>query len=214
MIPNRARLQGESTFFPFVYILNAAHNSRDSAKEKSEGSNLHRVSSALFCAFAVEAYLNHLGEEALPYWDIVEPKMSWQSKLDLLARHFQATTDFGARPFQTIKQLFKFRDKLAHGKTETWEFEHEFDPANDNAHDPKWLSEYWTDAAVDRAIEDTEAVIEFLHEKAGFDPMDLHRMGSSFAAVKLPGGLKAEDIRGITRPQQNDARPDAPPHSE
>ena len=204
LIPERATLQGESTFFPFVYLLEAARNARETASERPTGSNYHRVSSVLFCAFAMEAYLNHLGGSAIRYWGIVEPKLGWRQKLDLVAQHFEATIDAGRRPFGTIIQLFKFRDKLVHGKTETWDFEYKYDPAKrDASQDPDWLSQYWNDAAVDRVLEDTEKAIKFLHDNADLDPLDLNCMGTSFATIDKDA---LSQLKGITRASAKDVK--------
>jgi hypothetical protein len=106
-------MEGFAKFFTFAYLRGAAVNAFDTARANPRGSNYHRVSAALFSAFAVEAHLNHIGEARLSYWGIVEPKLSWRQKLDLIAEQLEINLDFGRRPVQTLTDLFRFRDRLA-----------------------------------------------------------------------------------------------------
>ena len=71
----------------------------------------------LFFAFAFEAYLNHVGAEELPFWDEID-RISHEKKLTVLSKHLRFTKDLSRRPLQTILELFKLRDALAHGRTE------------------------------------------------------------------------------------------------
>jgi hypothetical protein len=174
-------MSGTATFNTFSYLLNGAHSLAQTAKDHEAGSNYCRISAVAFAAFAIEAHLNHIGEAKLPFWSIVEPKLSWRAKLDLIVKQFGTTPDFGKRPFQTLGDLFKFRDRLAHGKTTTEEkcYEYRGNPKDDHGSlDPDWLKMFWSDEAVKRVLEDTREIIELLHTKAGFEPHSLHLIGS------------------------------------
>ncbi len=103
------------------------------------------------------------------------------AKLDLIVQQFGITPDFGNRPFQTLSDLFKFRDRLAHGKTTTEEKSYEYrgNPEDDNNPlDPDWLKKFYSDQAVERVLEDTDQIIDLLLTKAGFQPHSHHLIGS------------------------------------
>lgn len=71
-------------------------------------------------AFAIEAFLNHVGADVLPNWRAMERKTSPMKKVILLATEMQL--DLGAadaRPMSTLRSLFEFRNELAHGRTVT-----------------------------------------------------------------------------------------------
>jgi hypothetical protein len=91
------KMAGTANFYPFAYLRTAAYSAFEAARANPRGSNYQRVSAVLFSAFAVEAHFNHVGEARLPFWSIVEPKMSWRMKLDLLAQQLGFQPDFGSR---------------------------------------------------------------------------------------------------------------------
>jgi hypothetical protein len=71
-------------------------------------------------AFAFEAYLNHVGPQVLSCWRSLE-RLSPNSKLELLCETLKVSLPGtkGERPLQTINELFRFRNTLAHGRSET-----------------------------------------------------------------------------------------------
>ena len=75
------------------------------------------LASLTFFAFTFEAYLNHLGSTLFKSWDDLE-QLSPMKKLNVIAERLELTVQFGEKPFQIIKQLFSFRNKIAHGKSE------------------------------------------------------------------------------------------------
>ena len=180
-------MSGTYTFNTFSYLWNGARSLAQTAKEHDPGSNYCRISSVLFSAFAIEAHLNHIGEAKLPFWGILERKLSWKDKLDVVSKQFDFATDYGRRPFQTLRHLFEFRNKLAHGKTTTGEKSYKYLGNRDDEHGstiPGWLKEFWSDDIVNRALEDTQQILELVHTRAGFGSDSLHLIGSgSFAEV-------------------------------
>lgn len=173
-------MSGNATFNMFSYLLNGASSLAKTAKEYDPGSNYCRISAVALSAFAMEAHLNHLGEFKLSFWEIVEPKLSWRGKLDLIVQQLGVTPDFGKRPFQTLGDLFKFRDRLAHGKTTIDAISYQYHGTRDEdfeSLDPDWLKRFWTDDAVERVLRDTREIIELLHSAAGFETHSIHLIG-------------------------------------
>ncbi len=156
---------GSSTFRTFAYLLGGARSLQEAASSLPRGAAHCRVSSVLFAAFAVEACLNHIGEEQLTFWAVVERKLSWADKLQIIADHLGVEIDRGTRPFQTVKQAFGFRDKLAHGRTEHEEISADQVPEINVI--PQWLSELASDAMAERVHEDARTIIKLLLEKSG-----------------------------------------------
>ncbi len=72
---------------------------------------------AIFTAFAVESYINGIGARVVKFWDSVE-RNNWQSKIDILHGIVDEQADWGCEPLTFVKEIFKLRDKLAHGKPE------------------------------------------------------------------------------------------------
>ena len=56
----------------------------------------------------------------IPHWKYLE-RLKPREKLDLLADQIQLKPDYGTRPWQILKDVFDFRNTIAHGKSEELE---------------------------------------------------------------------------------------------
>lgn len=113
-----ALMDGWTEFYPFCYLLIAADTALASAKLEMPGRNYHYITAVVFSAFAVEAAVNHVGEDHVQDWAKNERQMGgWEKKLNILATKIGMVLDYRTSPAQTVKAAFELRDKLAHGKT-------------------------------------------------------------------------------------------------
>lgn len=87
-------------------------------QEQEAGSSHQFRASLVFTAFTLEAYLNHVGSRIFQCWEDLE-RLSPNEKLSLIAEHLGVTVNYGTRPWQIMKQLFGFRNSIAHGKSKT-----------------------------------------------------------------------------------------------
>ena len=141
-------------------------------------------SSMVFSAFTVEAFLNHVGANQTKFWPSVERKLSPPDKLDLFATIFDLKIDFGKRPFQTFKRMFRLRDALAHGKTESMtEDSTQFLREGER---PKLPLTNWEKEINFRNAktyyDDTKAIVQIICDKTGMDPMQL-MVGSEYESI-------------------------------
>ena len=102
----------------YAAIFHTAWHLLDMAENHETGRLLNLQAATVFFAFTFEAYLNHVGAEELGFWDEIE-RISYQKKLNVLSKHLGFAKDLSKPPLQTILELFKLRDALAHGRTET-----------------------------------------------------------------------------------------------
>lgn len=77
------------------------------------------MSCLAFCGLTIEAAVNHIAAEVIQHWDHFEGKLKTKEKMALLSEATGCSIDFGASPFNEFAGLQKFRNVLAHGKTET-----------------------------------------------------------------------------------------------
>jgi hypothetical protein len=129
------------------------------------------MTSMLFCAFTLEAFLNHVGEKSLPYWEPLKKKLSPLEKLDVLSSTLSLKLDFGKRPFQTFGKVFKFRNLLVHAKTETLITEGDF-ILTDTESFSKPLTEWEELLSIEHArrfLDDTEQMVAQIAVAAGID---------------------------------------------
>lgn len=84
-------------------------------RDDPEKANLTPI--VVFLAFSIESYLNSLGARELEIWDEIE-RLPWRSKVEILHKVAGRTPDWGREPLQFATEVFRLRDKLAHGKPE------------------------------------------------------------------------------------------------
>ena len=85
--------------------------------EKRDLAKIELLPFVVFMAFAIEAYLNSVGARKIEFWDELE-RLPWRSKVTILHKHAGRDPDWGKEPLQFAIEVFRIRDKLAHGKPE------------------------------------------------------------------------------------------------
>lgn len=148
------------------------------------GSSYQFLSSIVLTAFAFEAYLNHVGPQVLSCWASLQ-RLSWDAKLQLLCEIMNVSLPgtAGEAPRQTIFELFKFRNTLAHGRTETIAPE----PRSINIDDldgyrkerllSNWERLIENCVFAKSAREDVETVIKLIHEARPMPKENLFEFG-------------------------------------
>jgi hypothetical protein len=111
----KALVTKERDFRPHAQLLHTANCLLLAGQEKELGAAHQFRASLVFRVFALEAYLNWQGQHLIPHWKYLEP-LSARDKLDLLADLSQVKPDYGSRPWQILKELYGFRNAIAHGK--------------------------------------------------------------------------------------------------
>lgn len=101
----------------YAVVHHTAWHLLDMAEKTESGRLLNLRAAMVFMAFTFEAYLNHVGSEEIPFWEEIE-KISWRRKLQVISKHLKHSLDMSCSPMQGIAELFRFRDYLAHGRTE------------------------------------------------------------------------------------------------
>ena len=123
--------------------------------------------------FAYEAYLNLVGPRIdAEAWknerDFFSkpPYRGTQGKLQRICEKIGIEVDRGKRPYQTIRDLGRLRDFLAHGKLDTYAFEMDVEKGKepDMFHDLQ-IYNMVNRKNADRALKDTEEFIEYLHAR-------------------------------------------------
>lgn len=93
----------------------------ENAKANNEGQFYNLVSCISFCAFSLEAYINHQGfieqNKEWEQWDSNEHPC-FKTKVKRLAKLVNINVDFNSETFAIITPLFQFRDIIVHGRTE------------------------------------------------------------------------------------------------
>jgi hypothetical protein len=176
---------GRRSFYTYAHLRAMAWNAYEAAESVKEGRYLHCESAVVFSAFTLEGYLNHIGLRKVQTWDLVERKLAWQDKLEVIGRELKATFDKGRQPFQTMAEAFAFRDKLAHGKSvfdEELSGEHVLGVHGDDDYlDPAWLKKYQSLEKAKAVLDQMESALRQLQAAAGLDSEPLGLMAEGEA---------------------------------
>lgn len=163
-----AKFEARREVRTFVDIARVADAMISKTESEPKGSYYTTMSSLIFRAFTFEAYLNHFGDMKIRFWDEIE-SIKVMEKYKVLCKELEINPDFSRRPHQTLKQLFKFRNALAHGKSQVLEVEKSVSSGDDpHTHSPEthW-EEFCTLDNAKRAKEDLNLILSELHKKAG-----------------------------------------------
>lgn len=165
----KIKVDNEWTTFTYVYLHRNARFALDLAEETAEARLYHYMNSIIMSAFALEAYINHLCAEELPFWKEIE-RLSPQKKLNIICSYLNFNLDKSQRPFQSFKQIFRIRNSLAHGRTETTHRNNEIELAGQTDFH-KYKKTEWelacTKEGAERFFNDMTEMIEKLHTHTG-----------------------------------------------
>ena len=180
------KVEAERTVFTFAVLSAAGWHALQDGTVRHEGSFYEWMTVNVFAAFSLEAYLNHLGPLRFKCWEELE-RLPIESKLALLLEDLNESPDFSSRPFQTVKDMLRFRNQLAHGRSERVEetsFQTLFPGESPRYPQTKWEAQC-TQKTAARFLDDAQAVIVQLHEWAGLDATLLFSPGEGFAKSAL-----------------------------
>lgn len=176
MAKRKAKVSKERQVSTYVELWHASRVLLEKAKKDQEGSFYPVMASLVFTAFMMEAYLNHVGQRIFECWEDLEQRLSPLSKLSLIAEKLGVKKDEGRRPYQTVSEVFRFRNYLAHGKSRVLKTNNEirvvdetFDRYMHESLKTEWES-YCRQDNANRALVDTEAIIREFHKRAGIPP--------------------------------------------
>lgn len=179
----RHKVEAERTVFTFAVLRSAGWHALQGGVAQQEGSFYEWMTANVFAAFSLEAYLNHLGDLRFKCWEELE-RLPVESKLALLLEDLKQCPNFSSRPFQTVKAMFRFRNQLAHGRSEQVEetsIQKLLPGESPRYPQAKWEAQC-TQQTATRFMEGARAVIVQLHEWAGLDTTLLFSLGEG--AVK------------------------------
>ena len=142
-------------------------------KAKRKGCYHQFLASIVFTAFTLEAYLNHIGVRLFSSWNEID-RLSPEAKLALVCERLGVPIEKGSRPWQTVGELIRIRNKLAHGKTLSLanEYTETYDQTNESEQPNEIIADweaYATEQNADRARQDVKSVITKIQTASGIE---------------------------------------------
>jgi hypothetical protein len=148
-----------------------------------------------------EAYLNFAGIRLDPdAWRnereffSKDPYRGTEGKLKRIEEKLRIEIDKGQRPYQSIKALERLRNYLVHGKPDIYAFVTDLKDGEEPDMFPLQIYDLVTRERAERALEDTEEFIEYLHGLAGkkLDDIAFKVNALSLPLASASGGPKRE----------------------
>ncbi len=140
------------------------------------------ISVIVFCAFSLEGFLNHAGDELIDDWNNLFENLKPKAKLIFLTDKYNIKIDFGKKPFQSFRVIFEIRNQLAHPKTK--EHIRESKQRLKVSDNEEWNADRWEVYAnlkeAEKILNDTKQIINELSNK--------------FPIEKIPSFLLSEHI--------------------
>ncbi|TNC85438.1 MAG: hypothetical protein CSH37_07850 [Thalassolituus sp.] len=153
----------------FAELMHGADSMLEKALGGIEGSYYCVMSSLLLCAFSFEAYMNHLGVKHRDLWT-KEERLRVLDKYTLLCQELGIKEpDFGRGDDQRLKQLFAYRDTMAHGETYDLELKKPVKKASDDmSYTLKSDWENFTSVPMaEKCLASVQGIINRMNEAAG-----------------------------------------------
>ena len=141
--------------------------------DDQKGSFHQFMASLVFTAFTLEASLNHIGQKVFNCWNDLE-NLTPKKKLSIISEKLDVKINYAEKPWQVMQEIFKFRNYIAHGKSEsintTVEMPlHKFsDKKFGELLETNWM-EYCTQQNAERAREDVEKIVKILYAAGSFE---------------------------------------------
>jgi len=181
------KVESKRNINTYAYMYKSANHSLKCGIEEVEGSFYQFMSSLMFSAFTLEAYMNHLGSERIEYWEEIQ-SIRYLDKLKILYLNLGIEFDKSKRPLQTVIQLVKFRNLMAHGKSESISGSIITDtPSRDpsvKVVETDW-EKFCNVKEAQRVIEDIALIIESLNLASGGSKFGLWSLGNGSGSTTL-----------------------------
>jgi len=182
----KGQLRGTAKTITFVYLYIGAKDMLERAEVSQEGQLYTVMAALIFCAFTLEAYINHLGAARHPDWETRERKKPAKDKLKELAKEVGITADFGKSPYSSMRSLFTFRDTIAHGRTTRVTVDKPIVLDDRRLTQLTGAADWDSLATIEnarQALKDVETIVKSLHKASGFTGNPFSHSGSGVYAI-------------------------------
>lgn len=167
MRQKKIKIEYERDMRPHPTLSNGASFMLHMAEEQEKGRFFYLISSLMLSAFTIESYLNYIGEKHIVSWKEIE-KEGTIDKIKKIGVISMLDMDWGQRPYQTIKSIFKFRNELAHARPKIFQIKTSIQEDSFDGFDVKdFWEEYPTIEHVRNAKSDVLKVMEAIGRALG-----------------------------------------------
>lgn len=162
------KVRKERHFRPHTDFYHAVSVHLQHVQKKHDGYFYSLLSAIMMSAFTVEAYLNYVGPKVEPGWDDFD-KASPIAKLRHVASLLHLELDPSSGPMQTVTELFRFRNNMAHPRPsqlveETLHTHEDYQKSLYEQPIPKWMN-FATEKNAQRCYDDIGKLVATINSK-------------------------------------------------
>ncbi len=172
MVNQKNKIYRKRVDFVYPRILNGVKHFFINAKNNKTGGLYDHSACLVFLAFALESFVNFTGEKLFGHlWEENERKLKRSKRFKKILKELKINPDFKKRPYSTIKEVFDFRDNLAHAKIykkERIAVENLVDDDLSSFELKTWWQDYCTEKRAVIAKKDIYTVMNEIFKKAKF----------------------------------------------
>jgi hypothetical protein len=191
MKPQKALVSKKRPVNTYAELLHGSRILIERGQVELRGSKWLWMASLTLTAFSLEAYLNHIGPKIFQTWqDSLEKTLSPEGKLELICEVLKIDMPKDKRPRQTVTELIRFRNHIAHGKSVIIEksTDHDVDQYLDEFLGKRPVAvweEYCTERNALRAFDDVKEILKMIHDKANPENDPLFSMGIEECSAQI-----------------------------
>ena len=154
----------DRTLFTHSVLFSVAETALARGQKHSDRSDY--LTAIVMAAFSFEAYLNFVGEKLFAFWGDVE-HIPVRSKLSVICKSVRFLPDYGKRPYQSLVELWRIRNILAHARTEILSVVRDGPPPEPLEYPETDWEKQCTLKTAKRLLDDVRDVIHDLHRRTG-----------------------------------------------
>jgi hypothetical protein len=163
-IKKETRIQSYGEFWGAFLFLKKTIN------EDTRGWSYLKLSALTMACFAIEAFANHVGKHLFPSWDTIERGVSPSGKLKMFIEMKGMEIKYEEAPFNMVHELLKWRNLIAHGRTEKIPTSHTASVHNyehllNKIEQAEWR-QYVLKVDIEKIEKDCEELMRIIHLKA------------------------------------------------
>lgn len=177
----------ETTAQSYGEFYNAFFHLKGLVDRSQKGWSQVKMAALTMAAFTIEAHANHVGQQLFPSWKSIEHGISPIGKMKMFIEMKKIDIVFEKSPFNTVHELMKWRNQVAHGITENWSSTEKAsvetsDQILGKIEHSSWMK-FVLNADLERIDKDCVALMETIHKNGDYSQKGTWKFGLVFDEI-------------------------------
>ena len=187
------RYAGTRTTNTYAFLYEGARRAIEKAEAEQEGQFYEVLNTLVLSAFTIEAYLNHLVDKVSDFAPhLILQKDLGQKSVWVKYKILRQACNLGSggleAQYPALAEALQFRNKMAHGRTETIHFNENIDadepPCSTTIASPEWQS-FAVLSNAQLVFNQMKEMVTELHKAAGIGSFPFNLLGTGLFSFEL-----------------------------